>query len=92
MLDHTYKRINERLRDLVTPQMIRRAVHVANIVGDGKYYIELKKFDDCLHIDCAENVNGDAVVAVVRNHLIVTIMLAKSWKREYFSDGRYVIS
>lgn len=87
---HIYKRINTRLNGLVTNHMVRYALHIASIVDTGKYYVELAKLNDCIHIDCPENVNGDVVLAIIKNNELCTIMLAKSWKRNYYSDGKYV--
>ena len=88
---HVYNRINSRLQGLVTDNMVRYALHIADIVGSGKYYVELAKLNRCIHLDCEGNINGDVIVAVIKNNALCTIMLAKSWKiKTYFTDGKYV--
>jgi len=86
--EHIYNRLNKRLNGLVTNHMVKRALHIASIIGTGKYYIELAKLNDCIHLP--EDVNGDVILAIIKDNELCTIMLAKSWKRNYYSDGKYV--
>lgn len=87
---HLYDRINNRLSRLVNAKLIDCAERVATRLPLGKFYVELEKYNRSLHICCPENVNGDALVAIVRDNTLITIMLTKSWRREYFNDGKYI--
>lgn len=87
---HAGSRISGRLAGLVSDQMVSFAERLAQVVGSGKYYVELARFDREVHLP--GNVNGDVIVAVIRQNQVSTVMLGKSWKKAYFADGRYVVS
>jgi hypothetical protein len=90
--EHVTHRMNHRLAGLITPAEITRAEIFAQNHTTGKYYIELKNFHRTIHLEDNENdnINGDVIVAVVKFGRIATIMLTKSWRPQYFSDGKYI--
>lgn len=89
---HANDRVNNRLGGLVTKDDMAMIESMAKVYKDyDKVYYQVKKFSKVKNInEGGYSINGDAIVAVFKNGRVVTVMLAKSWRKEYFSDGYYV--
>jgi len=92
---HAIARMTERLASVLDQNDQTKIEQVAKEFGGrrGKYYVEVKNFGGRkIHLEDRENnnINGDVIVAVLKDGILKTVMLAKSWRSEYFSDGRYI--
>jgi hypothetical protein len=87
---HASIRIDDTLASIIDDDT-RKKITSINLMKyrHHKYYIVVKKFNKVVHIDDM-NRNGNAIVVVVNDGYITTIMLAKLWRREYFSDGQII--
>lgn len=93
--EHAIKRMTGRLSSLLDANDLNKISNVTKQFGGrrGKFYVEIKNFGGRLmHLEDNENdnINGDVIVAVVREGELKTVMLSKSWRKNYFSDGKYI--
>jgi hypothetical protein len=89
--EHTAQRASERLATLINAADVQKAIEFAHQHRAGKFYLVLAQFEKVVHLpNDPANVNGDGVVAVIKDGKVATFMLTKLWRAEYFSDGTLV--
>lgn len=91
---HAVARIDKRLAHLVREQDLEKIAEAARRyrMTTAKIYFVVRRFDQVVHIDedidgSGDGINGDAIVAIIKRGKVITIMLTKSWRDHYFSDG-----
>ena len=93
--EHAIARMTQRLASVLDQNDQTKIEQVAKEFGGrkGKFYVQVKDFGGRkIHLSDKENnsINGDVIVAVLKDGILKTVMLAKSWRSDYFSDGKYV--
>ena len=95
---HTITRVKERLAGIVKLEDIQAAIAAAETFeNERKIYAIVKKYGKTISVKednyrggNGSGINGDCLVAVIKNGKVATIMLSKSYNKKYFNDARLV--
>lgn len=85
--EHAILRAAGRLKGLVREQDIQKIQKLApKYSRAGKVYLMLHRFGKCIDTMWEGNfpINGDCLVAVLEDGKVKTVMVTKSWRRDYF--------
>lgn len=92
--EHTIERINGRLNGIITEADIKLAEKAARYFeSEKKIYVGIRRFGRTIKIHEAgyvggngTGINGNCLVAVIKNGTISTIMVAKEENKSYFKS------
>lgn len=92
---HAVNRATTRLSSVVTEDDVRRVNEYCRRHRrelNSKKYLFVRRLGSLVHLEDCDNddINGDVLVAIVKSGVVASIMVGKSWRSDYFSDGEIV--